>query len=481
MFIYQWERKFKKKVEDLRNRNIHTNGNKNLYIACIFVFFIFWACSSARHFLLQSNAYDLGLFDQWIWLVSQNLPPYSSMEGVHILADHGAWGLYLAALIYKINSNIYLLLASQAAGLSLTAIPIWHIGDQAGLSKKLCWLACGLWWLQPVVFNTNLFDFHPEVWIMPALAGCYIANRSNKPWLWFSCLLLLLSCRDGLVLIVAGLGIEQLLRKKWNFGLASIGISLGWLAMLNKWLYPMLTGRTSGPKAAASLFSYLGSSLDEIIVNILTKPYLILQNIDWLGGIIYLLLISIAVAPFWKKNSIFVLSASIPLVIVNLISEESPQRTLIHHYSLPIAVIAVIAAIDGLAIHPHQKLPWKKLAWSAICWAALAKPWFFTGPYLNRVSQIIPVYQAILDVPIESKVLTTSYIVPHLSQRVSISFPKKDLQSINLDKLDVILLNPKDPGWGSNQLIQNKILERAKANNWSCKTLSHGLELCKKP
>ena len=30
-----------------------------------------WGFSALRHNLLQSNAYDLGLFDQWVWLISQ--------------------------------------------------------------------------------------------------------------------------------------------------------------------------------------------------------------------------------------------------------------------------------------------------------------------------------------------------------------------------------------------------------------------------
>ena len=56
---------------------------------------LFWLSAAARHGLLQSNAYDLGLFDQWAWLISRGLPPISSMEQVHVLADHGAWMLSL--------------------------------------------------------------------------------------------------------------------------------------------------------------------------------------------------------------------------------------------------------------------------------------------------------------------------------------------------------------------------------------------------
>ena len=33
--------------------------------------FLGWGVAASRHWLLQSNAYDLGLFDQWAWLIEQ--------------------------------------------------------------------------------------------------------------------------------------------------------------------------------------------------------------------------------------------------------------------------------------------------------------------------------------------------------------------------------------------------------------------------
>ena len=64
---------------------------------------IFWVLSITRHLLLHSNAYDLGLFDQWIWLASRGEEPYSTMTGLHLFADHGAWTLYFASFVYKLS------------------------------------------------------------------------------------------------------------------------------------------------------------------------------------------------------------------------------------------------------------------------------------------------------------------------------------------------------------------------------------------
>jgi len=86
---------------------------------------LLWGVAAARHGLLQSNAYDLGLFDQWAWLIGSGAVPISSMEHVHVLADHGAWMLYLAGVAYWVLPSVQWLLASQAMALGITALPIW--------------------------------------------------------------------------------------------------------------------------------------------------------------------------------------------------------------------------------------------------------------------------------------------------------------------------------------------------------------------
>ena len=240
---------------------------------------LLWGITAARHGLLQSNAYDLGLFDQWAWLIGSGAAPISSMEHVHVMADHGAWMLYLAGGAYRILPSIHWLLASQALALSITAVPIWWLTQQAGLGLRQCWLVCALWWLQPVVFNAALFDFHPETWVMPAFALALWAERNSRPRIWFGLLLLMLGCRDGLLLIIAGMAIDLAYRRRWRWSLAAWGLSIGWLLMLSRWLYPLLRDG-EGPKAASRMFNHLNGD-----------PLTVLSSLDWAGGAEYLLLL----------------------------------------------------------------------------------------------------------------------------------------------------------------------------------------------
>ena len=445
------------------------------------VAFLGWCLAAARHWLLQSNAYDLGLFDQWAWLMGNGLPPISSMENVHVLADHGAWMIYWSGLLYWFHPSIHWLLASQALALSITAVPVWMLAAQAGLSKRLCWFSCLLWWLQPLVFNVNLFDFHPETWVIPGLALAIWCQRQERFGGWLVLLILMLGCRDGLVLVTTGLSLSLLIQRRWRWAVAGAGLSGAWMLLLGQWIYPFFRNG-EGPKAAGRMFSHLGDNLGDILFTLISKPWLAFTHIDLGGGAFYLLLLILPTLPFWRQRSLIILSAAIPLLLVNLNAEASSYRTLIHHYSLPISVLSVAAAIDGLAIQSKRFFPWKGLTWAVACWIALAKPWFFTGPYLNKVGMIGDVSQAISMLSPQDRVLTTSYLVPQISQRKHVAFAKQSLSEQSFeDGWTVFLLNPKHPGWGSKGSIQKRLLNQAEDRNWTCQSWNSGLELCRKP
>merc|ERR1711965_423240 len=398
-----------------------------------------------------------------------------------LLADHGAWMIYWSGLLYWFHPSIHWLLASQALALSVTAVPVWMLAAQAGLSRRLCWFSCLLWWLQPLVFNVNLFDFHPETWVIPGLALAIWCQRQERFGGWLVLLILMLGCRDGLVLVTCGLSLSLLIQRRWRWAIAGAGLSVAWMLLLSRWIYPVFRNG-EGPKAAGRMFSHLGDNLGDILFTLISKPWLAFTHIDLGGGAFYLLLLILPTLPFWRQRSLIILSAAIPLLLVNLNAEASSYRTLIHHYSLPISVLSIAAAIDGLAIQPRRLFPWKGFTWAVACWIALAKPWFFTGPYLNKVGMIGDVSQAISKLSPQDRVLTTSYLVPQISQRKHVAFAKQSQSKQAFDDdWNVFLLNPSQPGWGSKKSIQKRLLNQAKGRNWNCKSWDSGLTFCRKP
>ena len=428
---------------------------------------------------MQSNGYDLGLFDQWLWLLSKGLPPYSSihLQSLHVMADHGAWILYPLSLLYKIKPSIYWLFVVQALALSFTSFPLAILAKKCGLSHERIWLVCGIWWLQPIVFNINLFDFHPEVLVAPVIVLNFLASRNNNLFFWLLTIFVILGARDGLILLVLGMSVEQLFRRRYLWSFLSFFLASNWLLFLRYSLYPLINTSNEEIYAIENHFSYLGSSMQEIVFNILTKPTLILQTISSLDIAFYFLILCLPFVPFWRFSSLVILTSAIPLLIVNSIAESFSFRSLVHHYSLPLSIIGTVAAIDGLARikSSYLSLRWS-FFWIFLTWGLLAKPMFFIGPYLSRLNLISSADDAFSLISNDSRVLTTSYLVPHLSQRESISFPINNIAKI--DDFDILLLNPSDPGWLSDSDSQQNYIDQANSQGWLCNQKDKGLTLC---
>ena len=123
-----------------------------------------------------------------------------------------------------------------------------------------------------------------------------------------------------------------------------------------------------------------------------------------------------------------------------------------------------------------------QLIWAMTIWVILAKPWFFTGPYLNRTNMVNDAQQAISKITPQDRVLTTSYFVPQISQRQHVAFAKQSQSKKAFNKnWTVFLLNPNQPGWGSKKSIQKRLLNQAKGKNWDCESWPSGLTLCRRP
>ncbi|HCF29168.1 MAG TPA: hypothetical protein DEV81_18645, partial [Cyanobacteria bacterium UBA11049] len=156
---------------------------------------ILFACSSLRHALFQSGAFDLGIFDQAVYLISSGDPPISSLLGFHILGDHAALIFYPLALLYKIYPDVHWLLAVQAIALASGALLTWMLARQARLKTQQQSAIAYVYLLYPLIFNLNLFDFHPEVIALPALLLAILAARAGKIAWFCLAIAIVLACK----------------------------------------------------------------------------------------------------------------------------------------------------------------------------------------------------------------------------------------------------------------------------------------------
>jgi uncharacterized membrane protein len=434
----------------------------SIIILVVFSFFILLISSSIRHLIFQSNALDLGWFDQGIYLISQGKKPIISFVDYHIMGDHAAFILYPIALLYKIYPTVYWLLAIQALALSISALLIYKLSLQAGLKHQLAITLSIVYLLYPLIFNINLFDFHPDVIAVPALLWAVLAARMNSISGFLSAILIVLSSKAILSLTIAAMGLWLLLfEKKRFYGSIAIIAGIAWFILSTQIIIPLLTGSDAAAEMADGRYSYLGNSVGEIIKNLFLKPNLILGKLFSLANLEYLIFLLIPLIWGLSPRYLTPLIAAIPTLALNLITDYLPQKNLTNQYSLAIipflflAVIATLAAGKG-----WLKRPRNILIWSLIAFIALAKYGYFGSIYLKTLDTWQATKEAVSLVNTSGGVLTNSAIAPHLTHRELIKLPIQGSETLDLKQFDHILLNKRHPGWSSSPELIQQFLTR---------------------
>ncbi len=444
-----------------------------VFLMIVVTTIVLFAASSARHALFHSTAYDLAIFDQAIYLISQNQTPFSSLMAINILGDHAAFIFYPLALLYKIYPDVHWLLFVQAFALALGAWPSWSLARQAGLNERKSMAVAAVYLLYPAVFNVNLFDFHPEVIALPALLAAILAARLNKT-LWFcAAIVLVLSCKAVLSLTVAAMGLWLLcFDKKRNCGLIALFLGAGWFLVATQAVIPYFNqGREH---AGIGRYQYLGNSVFEIAINLILKPNLVLGRLFSLDTFEYLALLILPVILWLSPRHLSSLISAVPMLAMNILSDIPAQRDLIHQYSIPILPFLLVAVISSLADRnqlkgkiifdrlpiPNYPLPRVMLIWSLIGFLALAKYGYFWTIYLDSLDTLAATREAISLVETKGSVLTTAQIAPHLAHRPVVKFTQAHTPPANLAEFEYVLLNLRYPGWMSDRaFVQNLITQ----------------------
>ncbi len=438
---------------------------------------IFFLCSSVRHALLESNAFELGIYDQVAYLISQGQTPFSSFLEIHHLGNHAAGVMYPVALLYKIYPDVHWLLLVQAVALTSGALPVWGLASQAGLKNSIAWAIACIYLFYPLVFNVNLFDFHPEVIALPALLAAILAARLNKT-LWFcAAIVLVLSCKAVLSLTVAAMGLWLLcFDKKRNCGLIALFLGVSWFLVVTQGVIPYFNqGREH---AGIGRYQYLGNSVLEIAVNVILKPNLILGRIFSGDTFEYLALLILPVIWWLSPRHLTPLISAAPMLAMNILSDIPAQRDLIHQYSIPILPFLLVAVISSLAARnqqqvetifdrlpiPDDQLPRLIVIWSLIGFLALAKYGYFWTIYVDSLDTLSASREAIALVNTKGSVLTTSHMAPHLTHRPVVRLTQAQTAPGNLAEFEYVLLNLRYPGWMSDRAFVENLITQLRNN-----------------
>ncbi|MGB3513216.1 MAG: DUF2079 domain-containing protein [Microcoleaceae cyanobacterium] len=445
---------------------------------------VFFICSSLRHALFHSTGFDLGIYDQVVYLISQGESPISSFLGYHHLGNHAAWAVYPLGLLYRIYPDVHWLLLVQAVCLALGAWPTWSLARLAGLNQRQAVAIAISYLLYPVVFNVNLFDFHPEVMALPAILGAILAARLKRIFWFCVAIIWVLGCKAVLSLTVLAMGFWLVTFERRKFcGLIALCLGIFWFLVVTQGIIPFFSGEEV---AGVGRYSYLGDSVVGIIINMLLQPGLVLARIFSFDTIRYIFLLFLPV--IWgifllisTSNSIFphliLLIPAIPTILLNVLSEVSFQRSFNYQYSLPIIPFLLLTVISALVTvstpensQDSQKISWIKKINIPQLKVKLPIPNFQVPQIIIVLSVLIfllvgnledlSLYFQTLDnwqatkaainqVETKGGVLTDNRLATHFTHRPIVKLLNQT-EPDNLDEFDYVVLNLRHP-WPDTQ------------------------------
>ena len=326
---------------------------ENIYFLLSFLTLSF--ASSLRHFWFQSSAWDLGIFDQAIYLISLGQEPYSTLLGFHILGDHGALVLYPIGLLYKFFSSTYFLFFLQSFALSVSIYPLSKLSKKLNLSNLTTNASYLSFLLYPIIFNVNIFDFHPEVLAFPVVLDLFISLREKTLgsfWKLFIKIFFILSCKLSNSFLVFGFGIWLIFKGFLKIGVLFISISFLWFFSIAFFLIPFFGGKDASILRQAGKFGLNENLNIDLISSMKIISQLIFQlfsiaNLEYL----ILLILPIFYLLFNKKRLIIFsnLIPFIPLLFVNLISDSFPMKNLVNQYSLFIVPFLAVSIQESFS------------------------------------------------------------------------------------------------------------------------------------
>ncbi len=408
----------------------------SLWIAyCLLLFFF----ASIKHLLLGSSAWDLGIFEQFSWLIANgNFHEISSLRGIAPLQDHFSILLFPIAIFYKLLPSTCTLLALQSVALGTAPLLTFDILSQRKVSSKIILSLTFAVASTPIIFLANIANFHPETLTVPFMITSLNEVRNRNGVNYYLSLLLTLSAKKSQVLFGVGLSIYSLLKGYKKKSIITFLISCTW------WLFASSFTASSGDYIKDRL-GYLGGTYSEILLTLVFRPWRIFVEAPPEAIFLYSLGLLLPFAFLLGKSSWFALIASTPIYFTNIISSAGTQRELYSQYSvgiLPFLIMACFDSIDSweeIITSIKNKLFYGTIVISIIAFLGYSRIGYFQTRYFPRLYESLAFHDSKKNIPALASILTTDKYAAHFSNRIFVH-TLEDNNFLPIQKYDFIIL-----------------------------------------
>jgi len=383
------------------------------------VLYIVWLAerTTRNHFGLGTSAYDAGLFDQGLWLLSQGKAPFVTLMGRNLFGDHTSFILLPLVPLYWVVESTGLLFVVQSIVLGLGALPVWKATRHLLGSLPMSCAAVVAYLLHPALTYTGLENFHPDAALAPLIAWALYAGLTYR-WVQYTfAVLLILAVKEDTALFVMALGAWVALRRDRHIGLLTMFGAL-WFAVLM--LFAVMRGIVGVPYRNEWRLPFGG--LGGLLRTTLTRPDKLIRHLVSGDRPLYVLQILAPIGFVALLRPEIALLGTLPL-LSNLVSTFWYQSQIEYHYAVqfvPIVVIGAMYAISRMADHLRTWLAGVVFVGALACavvWTPL--PYLRVQPpsWTPSHPSVAAAHDAINQVPRDSIVAAYHTLTAHMSRR----------------------------------------------------------------
>ena len=373
------------------------------------------------HHGLGTSAYDFGLYEQGVWLLSRFESPFVTLMGRNLFGDHSSFVLLLVVPLYWFVESTAVLLYVQAAVIAAGSIPIHLVAKRLTGSPSFGFLFAAAYLLHPATSWTTLENFHPDSFL-GLFVGLVLWAAVERRWVWlWVAVALALSVKEDAAIALVPIGIWLMLRRDGRsdrrHGLVLVVGSIVTMAMMlfvvmrsftgisfrNSWRIPF-----GGP---GGFLRTLVSSPQDVVAHFASegRPFYVLQMLAPLG-------------PAFLRAPAITLTASLVL-FVNVLSTFWYQFQIEYHYSLVAVPALVVGAAWAVSRVGGRWRQWA-VASIAVCSIGSAILWSPAPFGRNEVATWPPNHPVAVAakeiiglVPVDASVAAHHNVTAHLARR----------------------------------------------------------------
>jgi uncharacterized membrane protein len=397
-----------------------------LVLATLLYAYYYGKLTLDRFDAFHQPGFDLGIFDQGVWLLSRFKDPFVSIMGLNLFGDHASYILLAFVPLYWIWPAPQLLLLAQTLALAVAAIPVFLLARRVLHNSWIALLPALAFLLNPALGWVNVENFHPDSFEVPLVLFALYFMTVHRWRAYMAMVVLALLVKEDVALLVVPLGLYVAFRHDRRVGLTTADIGVAWFIATVFFLGPLLSGTTAGTLDA---FRVPFGGWRGLISMAIREPWEVIAHMLTAEKVKYLiqLLAPLVFLPVMTAGSLIV----VPSIAFNLLSTFSYQTNLRYHYtSLIIPVFAWTALLclqrvkhsgtrRAVVVAMLVATLLSAYAWGSADWSR--DPAFHYDP---KHPQTKAVEEAIALVPDDAVVSARSRMATHLAHREQVyEFP----------------------------------------------------------